>query len=463
MKKVILIIAGVLLAGAGFFYWYAISSASVGTLNIYSGDVDVVRANQTQSGKNGFGIKPNDVLKVHDNGRVSIILKDGSVVRLEAGSEVAVEKLEYEGKKIKDASFQVKSGKMWSKVEPLEQAASWEVETPTVVAAVRGTQFNTRYTDASSGVSVYKGKVGVALISNRNNEKLLLQNNTFIVADAALLEDFGKQPIAAIFDDWVNFNLTEDAKLEGKQFSPPSEIATPTPDAITADIATTTPAVATTTPVAKKPVKTQPAPALTTPAPAPSPAPAAGPQVTSLVLTTTSNSVDAGLSILLKVKATYSDKTTADLGSKVSWQQTPEIGTIKSPGYFAGVIEGTTKITATLNNIFSNSITITVGSSPSPSPVPAQKTLTRIAVSYVKNQSSANLTYYAPPTVQFGATGYYSDGSAAGITNQVSWAVSGQAGGAINSGGLYTPKSQGPETVTASLDNITANTNITIP
>src|SRR5262245_509044 len=144
MKTVLVLVLIAVIAGG--LFWYRNAEAAVGNLNIYEGTVDVVRGGNGSAGKTGTGVKNNDVIKVGTGSRVSIILKDGSVIRLEAGSEVEV---------LGAGKFKLIQGKMWSKVEP--QSVTWEVETPTIVAAVRGTAFNTRYSNLSSGVSVYDG------------------------------------------------------------------------------------------------------------------------------------------------------------------------------------------------------------------------------------------------------------------------------------------------------------------
>jgi hypothetical protein len=166
MRNLLIGIITIAVAAGGFFYYTNVARASIGNLNIYDGTVELLRGSDKLAGKTGTGVRNTDILKVGPNSRVSIILKDGSVIRLEADSEVEVTELTYDGDNIQTANFRLISGKMWSKVEPLSTNADWQVETPTAVASVRGTAFNTRYSEASTGVSVYLGKVGVALLSD---------------------------------------------------------------------------------------------------------------------------------------------------------------------------------------------------------------------------------------------------------------------------------------------------------
>lgn len=458
MKRNLLIIIGVVvLAAAAFFYWHQHSLAAIGSLNIYSGDVDVVSGQNSQPGKTGLGIQAGDVLKVHSGSRVSIILKDGSVVRLEAGSEVAVAKLAYSGNKIKDAELDVKTGRIWSHDQAPGVGGDYKVETPTIVAAVRGTSFNLDYLGATSTVYVYTHSVNVNLKSNPNSGKEVIAGDIFSISDSNAQSDFDAGPGQAgpeFVDDWVSFNQQQDNALDGANPSPsPSPAATSTPPTS----ATSTPATGTPPALAKPSLSPNP-----NPAPAPLPLPAlqtpAGPSLTALTLTAVSSQVTAGQATLLKVTAKYSDGSSASVGSQVSWQQTPEIGTIKSPGYFSGVLSGTTKITASLGNVFSNPVSVTVVDQQSRPAV----SLSRISVVCQKIYS-ASLTSTSLPHAQCGASGYYSDGSSASITAQVAWSAAGTAGGGIDASGYYTPETQGSVTISASHSNLSGNASLSIP
>lgn len=217
MKKIYLIVLVLIIVGAGFFYWYSTSSASVGSLNIYNGDVDIVRANKSVPGKNGNEIKSKDILKVHANSKASIILKDGSVIRLEAGSEIQIDKLEYQNKKIKNAVFELKSGKLWSDVQPLSQGAQYQIETPSVVAAVRGTSFDVEYNGSSSLVYSHNHQIQTNLRNNPNEIKPVSDGQIFKISDSNLLADFqtGPRPLQpGDINDWIKFNVSEDRKIE---------------------------------------------------------------------------------------------------------------------------------------------------------------------------------------------------------------------------------------------------------
>jgi hypothetical protein len=65
-------------------------------------------------------------------------------------------------------------------------------------------------------------------------------------------------------------------------------------------------------------------------------------------------------------------------------------------------------------------------------------------------------------TVQFKATGTYSDNSAKDITSSVTWTSSSTTVATINASGLATAQTQGPTTITAASGNISGTTTLTV-
>src|SRR5256885_6023028 len=106
---------------------------------------------------------------------------------------------------------------------------------------------------------------------------------------------------------------------------------------------------------------------------------------------------------------TYSDSSTADITSTVTWASgTTATATITASGGLAtGVAKGTTQITATMGTVTSPGVTLTVIS------------LTSIAIT--SNPTPATVAVLG--TIQFTATGTYSDASTSDITTQVTWSA----------------------------------------
>jgi Flp pilus assembly secretin CpaC len=132
---------------------------------------------------------------------------------------------------------------------------------------------------------------------------------------------------------------------------------------------------------------------------------------------------------------TFSDTTTQDLTSQVTWASaTQAVGIISSGGSATGLSAGATQISASLNGISSPSSTLAVTTAK----------LQSIAIA----PPSASIT--AGETQQWTATGTFSDGTIQDVTTSVRWSSSSTTVATIGaSTGLATGVSQGTTTITA--------------
>lgn len=93
----------------------------------------------------------------------------------------------------------------------------------------------------------------------------------------------------------------------------------------------------------------------TTPTPAPlppTPRPELIPFAVSILITAPSNSIEVGGTLQLAAVATYSDGSTADVTGNVTWLSSNDTVAIVSPsGLVTGVGDGTSQITATLDDV----------------------------------------------------------------------------------------------------------------
>ncbi|MGA2160531.1 MAG: Ig-like domain-containing protein, partial [Dehalococcoidia bacterium] len=121
----------------------------------------------------------------------------------------------------------------------------------------------------------------------------------------------------------------------------------------------------------------------------------------------------------LTVTGTFSDGTTHDITTQVTWSSSnPAAATISTSGLATAVAAGTTTITATSGTV-SGSTILTVGSA----------TLSSIAV------TPANPNVTGGATQQFTATGTFSDGTTQDITSSVTWTSSNPAAATISTSG----------------------------
>jgi len=94
------------------------------------------------------------------NGTLLIKLADGSLVRLEKNSNLVFNKLSHYGKTgMVDTQLRLKKGSLSTEVIPLVKGSSYEITTPSAVAAVRGTKFRLEASRNETKVEVLEGSV----------------------------------------------------------------------------------------------------------------------------------------------------------------------------------------------------------------------------------------------------------------------------------------------------------------
>jgi uncharacterized protein YjdB len=139
---------------------------------------------------------------------------------------------------------------------------------------------------------------------------------------------------------------------------------------------------------------------------------------------------------------TYSDKSTADITSQVTWtSSSPVIGVTDSSGKVIGISAGITNITATMNNIISPPVTLTV-----------------IVLSSITVTPNSPVNLVVGAMQQFIATATYSDGSMANISSKVTWSSINPGLITIGLGGMVTGLAAGTTNITASMDGVTSPT-----
>ncbi len=164
----------------------------------------------------------------------------------------------------------------------------------------------------------------------------------------------------------------------------------------------------------------------------------------SISVTPSNPTFAAGTSVQFTATATYSDGTTQDITSSVTWSSSGPAVQIDSTGLATGESVGSGSITATLGSVSS---TTNVSISPAK--------LTSLAISPTDPSIAAGTSQ------QFTITGYFSDGSQQDLTSQASWTSSSNAV-SINSSGLATGNTTGSATISGSYGGSTASTTITI-
>jgi trimeric autotransporter adhesin len=161
----------------------------------------------------------------------------------------------------------------------------------------------------------------------------------------------------------------------------------------------------------------------------------------------------AGATVLVKATQQYEATGTYDDGStralsSIVWSASPvTVATIDSSGVATGVSAGTVTITASSGTV-SGTVTMTVQTAP----------LQSITVT----PSNPSVSLSSGPTLQFTATGVYTDGSKQDITSSVTWNSTKVTTATVNSSGLATAVGVGTTSIQASSGTIVGFTTMSV-
>jgi hypothetical protein len=168
--------------------------------------------------------------------------------------------------------------------------------------------------------------------------------------------------------------------------------------------------------------------------------------LSSIAVTPASPSIAKGLTDQLMATGTFSDGTTQNLTSRVTWVSlTPGVATISVGGLAKGVGIGSSTIQATSDSLTGSTI-LSVSAA----------TLSSIAV------TPPNPAIAEGPTQQFTATGTYSDLSTQNLTNSATWTSSKTSVATISASGLATSVAAGLSTIQATSGSISGTTTLTV-
>jgi len=161
----------------------------------------------------------------------------------------------------------------------------------------------------------------------------------------------------------------------------------------------------------------------------------------------TNVSVPVNTSGSLEATAFYSDNTTKDVTKLVTYSSTDKsVVTVEADGSAKAIKSGISNITAKMDSINSNSVSIHV----------QDIILQSISISPV-NESIPN-----GYTQEYEAMGHYNDGSSYLISKDVTWTSSNVKVATISKIGIVTTKSAGTTTIIASQDNVEGNATLTV-
>ncbi|HYR44570.1 MAG TPA: Ig-like domain-containing protein, partial [Terriglobia bacterium] len=171
-----------------------------------------------------------------------------------------------------------------------------------------------------------------------------------------------------------------------------------------------------------------------------------GNPLVSITVSPANASVAMGLTQAFSATGTYSDNSTQNITSSVTWSSSnTAAATITSAGVATGVAAGSTTIKATSGSVNgSTGLTVT----------PAQ--LVSLAVTPANGSLAVNATQ------AYTATGTYTDGSTQNLTASVTWSSSNTAVATITAAGVATGVAAGNTTIQASSGGTSGSTGLTV-
>ena len=170
----------------------------------------------------------------------------------------------------------------------------------------------------------------------------------------------------------------------------------------------------------------------------------------SIAISPASPAMTPGSAQQFTATGTYSDSTTKDLSTSVTWSSSNEIvATINTAGSASILSAGTTTISAELGHIIGS--TVLTGTTNTTIGV----TLASISV------TPANPTVDIGASQQFTATGMYSDSTVKDLSSSVTWSTSNRTVATISTTGAASVASAGTTTITATSGSIVGRTALT--
>ncbi len=155
-----------------------------GTTMIISflGTVEIKRGDAPQAVVVGAELKEGDIIKTGPASFLVFQIGDTATARVQADSEVKLENIADPSK----ISMNLVQGGILNKVNKLTKDSSYNINTPTVVASVRGTVFSAYYDKGTNTVAVKNGNVDVKV--KEKTESVSIKDGNAVVYTDKLTE-----------------------------------------------------------------------------------------------------------------------------------------------------------------------------------------------------------------------------------------------------------------------------------
>jgi hypothetical protein len=139
------------------------------TATMVIGDVAVLRSGDAvrHAVKTGDELKPEDVIITGDTGRVNVVIAESGILQIAPRSQIVLSTLLLRPDGSAEQKLAVRTGRVVLGLKKLQRQSSFNVETPTAVAGVRGTSFVVDVQPVSDNAFPYFVKVGQGQVKTR--------------------------------------------------------------------------------------------------------------------------------------------------------------------------------------------------------------------------------------------------------------------------------------------------------
>jgi hypothetical protein len=176
------------------------------------GEVFLTNENNTDMTQISVGdnLKENDSLKTETNSTVELQLGNDSIIRVKENSILKIAKLFRDGDNLKTNLF-LKNGKILAKPEKQTEGSSFEIQTDSITAGVRGTEFVVVSDEKSTKVAVNEGIVKIkSNVDIESIDKLVALNSDL----ASKIKTSGEGEVEITADQKIIVNVKDVKKLE---------------------------------------------------------------------------------------------------------------------------------------------------------------------------------------------------------------------------------------------------------
>jgi hypothetical protein len=164
------------------------------------------------AGKDGDIIPQGTVVSTGANGRGQLVYPGGTLTRLDANTRIVLKTYINQPQQM---AVRIEEGRIWSRIRKLFGQESYQTETGTTVATVRGTSYGHAVeTGSTASAMVLKGKVEVECTNETDATALTPDEKA--VMDCSPGKGIVEQAVqpADVRQEWVNFNIRQDEKAE---------------------------------------------------------------------------------------------------------------------------------------------------------------------------------------------------------------------------------------------------------